>query len=415
LNLGKYSIGIGDRFAQQGKAQLTAILKAKENGVAVTPVWNKSYREHKIVNSLPAATRDEADSAVNALKFTGFYFVDADHVGLSNVDYFIESSDFFTIDVADFIGRSANQETIQTFVREHKNYLGELKIPGITVSYQITESIIQDIAQKFLFAVEEAGRVYRHILSAKGEKSFIIEISMDETDEPQSPVELLFILAAIAREQIPVQTIAPKFTGRFNKGIDYIGDIDQFTKEFEQDVLVLKWAVEEFQLPGDLKLSVHSGSDKFSIYKPMNKILKKHDAGMHLKTAGTTWLEEIIGLAAADNDGLVLAREIYKRAYSRFDELCGPYAAVIDIKQDELPTPDEVNQWDSHAYVSALKHDLSNKQYNKQFRQMLHVAYKVAAEMGDKYIAALTKYEKIIGKHVTENIYERHIKPLFMD
>jgi len=415
LNLGKYSIGIGDRFAQQGKAQLTAILKAKENGVAVTPVWNKSYREHKIVNSQPAATRKEADSAVNALKFTGSYFVDADHVGLGNVDYFIESSDFFTIDVADFIGRNANQEIIQTFVRQHKSYLGELKIPGLPTSYQITETIIRDIAQKFLFAVAEAGKVYRHILSAKGEKSFIVEISMDETDEPQSPVELLFILAAIASEKIPVRTIAPKFTGRFNKGIDYIGDIDRFTREFEQDVLVLKWAVEQFHLPGDFKLSVHSGSDKFSIYRTMNRILKKHDAGVHLKTAGTTWLEEIIGLAAADNDGLVIAKEIYKRAYSRYDELCGPYAAVIDIEQKKLPTPNEVNQWDSPTYVSALKHDLTNKRYNKQFRQMLHVAYKVAAEMGDEYIAALTKYEKIIGEHVTENIYERHLKPLFMD
>ena len=87
---------------------------------------------------------------------------------------------------------------------------------------------------------------------------------MDETDEPQRPEELLFILAAIAAENIPVQTIAPKFTGRFNKGVDFAGDVGRFNREFEADVCVIKSAVEAFGLPEDLKLSVHSGSDKFS-------------------------------------------------------------------------------------------------------------------------------------------------------
>src|SRR5207302_4026594 len=160
------------------------------------------------------------------------------------------------------------------------------------------------IAGKYLRAVQEAGKIYRHIAAAKGEGRFITEVSMDETDSPQTPPELLVILAALAAEGIPVQTIAPKFTGRFNKGVDYVGDLAQFEKEFDEDLSVLTFAVREFGLPDTLKLSVHSGSDKFSIYPIINRLIKKHGAGLHVKTAGTTWLEEVIGLAEAGGEAL---------------------------------------------------------------------------------------------------------------
>ena len=128
---------------------------------------------------------------------------------------------------------------------------------------------------------------------------------MDETAEPQSPVEMLFILAAIADEKIPAQTIAPKFSGRFNKGVDYIGDVNLFRQEFEEDLCVIKYAVEHFGLPQNLKLIVHSGSDKFSIYRPISEKNDKHGTGNHVKTVGTTWLKELIGLAEAGEGGLL--------------------------------------------------------------------------------------------------------------
>src|SRR5207249_1055188 len=143
----------------------------------------------------------------------------------------------------------------------------------------------------------EAGCIYRHIAQHKSGAEFITEVSMDETDAPQTPPELLVILAAIADAQIPIQTIAPKFTGRFNKGVDYAGDLSQFEKEFNDDLAVIAFAVKAYRLPATLKLSVHSGSDKFSIYAPIRRALARFDAGLHLKTAGTTWLEELIGLA----------------------------------------------------------------------------------------------------------------------
>jgi hypothetical protein len=411
--LEKYSFGIGDRFCHQGKAQLAALMKAKEQGLCITPVWNKSHREHTIIGTKPADTRREADDAVEACGWGGPYFVDADHIGLGNVDKFIESSDFFTLDVADFIAGAADEADVDSFVQKHKKYIGSLAIDGIEETFNISEERIRAIANKSLLAVRQAGKIYRHIAAAKGAGNFITEVSMDETDQPQSPVEMFFILAAIADEGIPAQTIAPKFTGRFNKGVDYVGDVAGFAKEFEQDLAVVALVVREFGLPENLKLSIHSGSDKFSIYGSIADALKKFDAGLHLKTAGTTWLEELIGLAMAGGDGLSIAKGVYAEAMPRFDELCGPYATVIDIDAARLPTAQEVDKWDGQSFDAALRHDQSCEQYNPDFRQLLHIAYKLAAEMGTRFSDALNKHEDIIAENVTENIYERHVRPVY--
>jgi hypothetical protein len=225
---------------------------------------------------------------------------------------------------------------------------------------------------------------------------------------------MLFILKSLADLKVPAQTIAPKFTGRFNKGVDYVGDVKQFEKEFEEDMLVIEYAVKNFHLPEELKLSVHSGSDKFSIYPVMGKLIKKYNKGIHVKTAGTTWLEEVIGLSLSGPDALDLAKAIYSMAYRRKDELCGPYATVINIDASKLPIPESITKWTSEDFASALTHDQSNPKYNMHLRQLIHVGYKVAAEYEKVYTDALKKNKKIIGQCVSENIYDRHIKRLFV-
>jgi len=414
MELGKYSFGTGDRFAHQGEAQLQGSILAKEAGVELTHVWNKSFREHKTVKSDPSSVREEADAAVKALGWKGQYCVDADHINMDTVDAFASCSDFFTLDVADYIGKEVSQAEIDKFVSKYSKYIGELSIPGIDTPFQINEDFLKNIASTFLFATQEAGKIYRRISDLKGNEDFIAEVSMDEVEDPQTPAELFFILAAIADAGIPAQTIAPKFTGRFNKGVDYVGDVDQFAREFEEDILVIQQAIIEFGLPKNLKLSVHSGSDKFSIYKPIRELTKKYNTGVHVKTAGTTWLEELIGLAEAGNEGLELAKAIYAKALNRFDELTGPYATVIDVQIEALPTAENVNDWSGKKFADTLRHDQSNVDFNPQFRQLLHCAYKVASEFGETYFNALDKYKENVAKNVTENIFERHIKPLFI-
>ncbi|MGE5411580.1 MAG: tagaturonate epimerase family protein, partial [Clostridiales bacterium] len=392
--------------------QLTSLKYAEKDGLIITPVWNKSFREHQITKSNPSDTRKEADMAVKDLKWEHPYFVDADHIGLESVDYFLDSCDFFTLDVADYIGKQADKNIIKSFVRRCKQYCGSLSLQGVDEPLCITEEVIKSVAEKFLFAIGEAGKIYRYILEKKKNDNFVVEVSMDETDSAQSPVELLLILAAISFEKIPVQTIAPKFSGRFNKGVDYVGDVGKFTMEFEADLAVLNFAVKEFFLPAELKLSIHSGSDKFSIYPSINRALKKFNAGIHLKTAGTTWLEELTGLALSEGEALRLAKEIYKKAFCRFEELCEPYRTVIDIEGSKLPHPFHVDNWSGEKFALTLRHDLSNSEYNLHFRQLLHVGYKIASEFNRKYLDALEKNENLIAKNVIENLFERHIKKI---
>ena len=415
MKLGKYSIGIGDRFSHQGEAQLSAIIKAKnELGIEISPVWNKSNREHTYVHTVPEDTRKEADAAVKALGFKGTYFVDADHINLNNVDKFLSSSDFFTLDVADYIGKAATDAEIAKFVADHKKFVGSMTITGISHPFEITADYIEKWARKFLFATIEASKIYQHIAAKKGVGNFITEVSMDEVDEPQKPLDMLFILKSLADLKVPAQTIAPKFTGRFNKGVDYVGDLKQFEKEFEEDMLVIDYAIKNYHLPEELKLSVHSGSDKFSIYPIMGKLIKKYNKGIHIKTAGTTWLEEVIGLSLAGDEALDLAKAIYSAAFRRQEELCGPYATVIDIKADKLPSPDAITKWTSTQYAQTLQHEQANPLYNPSFRQLIHVGYKVAYEYGDVYTNALKDHKEIIGDCVTYNIFDRHIKRLFV-
>jgi hypothetical protein len=412
--LEQYSIGVGDRFAHQGAAQLAALQEAGHRGVTIVPVWNKSFREHSIVGTNPANTRIAADNAVRERGWKHSYYVDADHIGLKNVDLFLDSSNFFTLDVADYIGKEASEKDIEDFVRSMSKYLAAFPMPGVQTTTKVTEADLLTIGRKYLYAIQEAGRIYRHIASKKGEDHFVAEVSTDEASEPQTPAQLFFILAALAQEGVRVQTIAPKFTGSFLKGIDYVGSVESFSREFEEDLVVIAHAVKTFMLPKNLKLSVHSGRDKFSLYPIIHQAMKKHNAGLHLKTAGTTWLEELIGLAAAGGAGLETAKQVYVTAYSRIDELCKPYETVINIDRSKLPDPGAVLSWTGEAYANALRHNQKEPRYNLHFRQLLHVGYKVAAEMGDKYLQMLKDSKEIIGKNVTENLYERHIKPIFL-
>jgi tagaturonate epimerase len=412
--LAKYSFGVGDRFAHQAKAQLRACMMAADDGVEVVPVWNKSYREHVTVGSEPGSVRAAADAAVRDLRWTKPYHVDADHIRLETVDRFLASSDFYTIDVADAIGQPADPGAVRNFGVRHPELIGRLIIPGIERPFETNRGDVERVTAKYLSAVQEAGRIYRHIAAAKGEGQFITEVSMDETDRPQTPPELLVILAAIADEGIPIQTIAPKFTGRFNKGVDYAGDLAQFEKEFNEDLAVIAFAVRQYGLPENLKLSVHSGSDKFSIYAPMRRAIVRHHAGLHVKTAGTNWLEEVIGLAEAGGEGLDLAKEIYVKALEKREGLCAPYAAVIAIDATKLPAAEEVLGWSSEQFMVVLRHDPACPAFSPHVRQLIHVGYKIAAQMGGRYLTMLEACAPTISRNVTANLYERHLKPLFV-
>ncbi len=419
LVLEPYSFGVGDRFAHQAKAQLAAFLKLSvqmkpKPGFVVVPVWNKSNREHTFIGSEPQSVYDSAASAVADLGWNHPWYVDADHIQLKTVDRFLACSNFFTIDVADSIGKPASDADISQFVQRHPELLRPISIQGLEAPLVIRREEVERVARKYLLATRQAGEIYGYIENKKGIGNFVPEVSMDETDSPQTPPELLIILAALADEKLPIQTIAPKFTGRFNKGVDYVGDLIQFEREYFDDLAVIRFAIGQYGLPANLKLSVHSGSDKFGLYPIIRKALKATGAGIHLKTAGTTWLEELIGLAEARGDGLSLAKEIYAYAFEHIEEFCAPYASVIDIDRTRLPSAAEVASWDGGHFASTLRHIPGDPRFNANVRQLLHVSFKVAAKSGNRFTDLLKSNAAIVGEQVTTNIFDRHLKPLFL-
>lgn len=414
LVLERFSFGVGDRFAHQAIPQLRAFQEMAVRGVAIAPVWNKSNREHTFVGSEPQSVRDAARAAVESLGWKRPWHVDADHIQLKTVDRFIDCSDFFTIDVADFIGQPAAPAEIDAFIQRHPELVGSHAIPGVAEPFSISQDFVRQVAGKYLTATRAAGDIYRHVANRRGADNMIAEVSMDETDAPQTPPELLIILAALSDEQIRLQTIAPKFTGRFNKGVDYVGDLAQFRTEFNDDLAVIAHAIVQYGLPSNLKLSVHSGSDKFSLYPIIREAVQRTGAGVHVKTAGTTWLEELIGLSEAGGDGLELAKEIYAYALDHVDELCAPYASVIDIDRSKLPSAATAASWSGPELASAIRHIPANPLFNANVRQLLHVSFKVAAKAGSRYTDLLKSNAGIVGEQVTQNLLKRHMEPLFI-
>jgi hypothetical protein len=192
-----------------------------------------------------------------------------------------------------------------------------------------------------------------------------------------------------------------------------VGDLPQFEREFMDDLAVIAHAVAAYGLPANLKLSVHSGSDKFSLYSIIRRALLRSRFGVHVKTAGTTWLEEVIGLAEAGGDGLELAKEMYAYALEHVDDLCAPYASVIDIDRSKLPSAATVAAWTGPQFAHALRHVPNHPEFNPHLRQLLHVSFKLAAKVGNRYTDLLKANEEIVAKQVTDNIYQRHLRPLF--
>ena len=179
LKLPKFSVGVGDRFAHQAKAQLAACVMAAEAGVEVSPVWNKSNREHMIIGSEPSQTRVAADAAVKKLGWTKPYFLDADHINLNTVERYLAPCDFFTLDVADMIGKPADAKDVAAFVKRHPELVGTVTIPHIDEPFKTDEAFVTGVANKFLAAVQDAGRIYRFLVEKKGAGNFVPEVSID--------------------------------------------------------------------------------------------------------------------------------------------------------------------------------------------------------------------------------------------
>jgi hypothetical protein len=408
MRLPRFTFGIGDRFACSGRAQLRAFPRI--DGIA--PVWNKSWREHRLIGSEPATVRAAAAAAVAAEGWTGPWFVDADHVGAEALPRFAPHCDFFTLDVAEAMGRRAGPEAVAAFLDRHGDLATTVGWPGMERTLTITRDELAAAAARVLDAAMQAVTLHRQLEALRPDGAYAVEVSLDETDEVQGPAEIVAVLAVLADAGISADTIAPRFPGRFNKGVDYVGDVTAFAQSFAADAAAAAWASTRLGMRNQTRLSVHSGSDKFAIYPAIRAAVTRLGTGLHLKTAGTTWLAEVEGLALAGREGLELAQRIYAGAYAGLAEMVAPYAPVVDISVARLPAPALVANWDGRRFAAALHHDAACPEFNRDFRQLIHVGFPVAARLGGAFTAARRRCADIIDPVVTDNLSARHLRQL---
>ncbi|GAB4253116.1 MAG: tagaturonate epimerase family protein [Acidobacteriota bacterium] len=408
----RLSIGLGDRFGREGEAQLAAVQQfSREYGIPVIPVWNKSQREHALTGTHPRDTRREADEAVTRLGWQDPYYVDADHVSAATLEPFLPYCDYFTIDVAHLLDAPfdpAELDELRELLDPWCRRRISLPAGGVLELQPGTAAVA---ARRYGRALDEIAQVVGR-LRRQRPGDCRIEISADEVGVPQSPAELFCLLALLAARKIAVDALAPRFPGAFLKGIDYRGDLRAFAIHLQQVVGVLEFARREFGWR-ELRLSVHSGSDKSSLYPILHRCAVAAGGGLHLKTAGTTWLEEVAALAEVEPDGWSFVRELYRKAWRRRAELVQPYAAVVDIREERLPDPEAVATWSGRQFAAALRPSAASPPYHEDLRQLVHIAYPLAAEAGDEFHDLLERYRDRIAPRVTENLYGRHLVAVF--
>ena len=315
MNIEVSRVGIGDRFGKEGSAQLRAMQKAEQAGVVVVPVWNKSFREHSLIGTKPDDVRVEADAAVKARRLEAQLLRrrrphrPQDRRRLPGRQQLLHPR-------RRRLHRQGGDRRGDRRLRaRHGAVQGGAAHPRRRRRRSTSPTPCSRRSRATTFT--RSRRRARSTATSSPPRAPTTSCPRSRPTRPttrSSRSSCSSSWRAIAREKIPVQTIAPKFSGKFLKGIDYVGDIRTFEREFDADLAVVAHARQVFGLPASLKISVHTGSDKFSLYPIMHRAIKKHGAGLHLKTAGTNWLEEVIGIAQSGPKGLAIAKRIYAQA-----------------------------------------------------------------------------------------------------
>jgi hypothetical protein len=400
------SYGLGDRLGNAGPAHLKAIWDSEFKPVLA----QQSIRELERTQRTGEDVLDAASWSVFQEGFEGGFGADADHLKTTeDIDRMVEAGfTMFTIDPSEYVANKAMNMEMEELKESYKNLpWDDLQVqPEVQLAYYNKTSsplnngsILNPSEKEVLTGMVKYGNVIVHTKKMADylQKTYPnhpaeIELSVDETDQPTTPFEHYLIAAEMQRLGIDLVSLAPRFCGDFEKGIDFKGDLDQFREEYELHLAI----AEKF---GGYKLSIHSGSDKFSVYEVIGSI----DSGaVHVKTAGTSYLEAIRTIAEVNPD---LFREIMKFSLTRFEEDKKTYHISADVNQ--IPNPDEL---EDDKLVDLLN--------DNHARQVLHVAYGsvlagLASEKNkfkQRLMRSLAEHEEIYEKNL-EKHFIKHLKP----
>jgi hypothetical protein len=400
------SAGCGDRLGLATPGHIRAIRKA----AGIAPIFTQqSIREMERTNRTPRDVVNDGTWGVFQEGWRGGYGADADHLkDTASIDMCVQAGyTFYTFDPRDHVDNDAHTDDVPTLRQKvaalpwdrladteramYDRYMHEFSIEG-TYTIQFEEDMLLRAAAKYSRALAHVAELYRYLAHEMGETPFEVEVSVDETETTTSPQEHFFIASELGRLGVEWVSLAPRYVGRFEKGVDYIGDLAEFEAEMARHAAIARHC-------GPYKLSLHSGSDKFSIYP----ITARQTRGLvHLKTAGTSYLEALRAIATIDPG---LFRDILDFAFERYDT----DKATYHVSADPSLAPRSSELADD---------ELTSVLDNFHARQMLHVTFgsvlTVQDEAGhfifrDRFFDALRSDEEAYYRAL-EAHFDRHLE-----
>jgi len=406
------TIGTGDRLGVATPGHIRAIKRFQ----AYPVLAQQSIRENVQTGRNYFEVIQDVAWAVFQENYQKGYGADADHLkSLQEVKSALDANvSMVTLDLSDQLNYKAFQEQKELIDQKFKEEIDEEDAKVIFHLFLDKEFVLKGPAGKFSIRFDEEGvkrntlffykpldfteEVYQLICSKTGNRPLIdFEISMDETPFPTSPENHFFFALELSHRGVHIQSLAPRFIGEFQKGIDYRGDKEAFRRQFYQHVLIA-------QDYGNYKISIHSGSDKFSLFSDMGGLSECH---LHLKTSGTSWLEAI-RLVALRNPSLY--REIHRYALSKFKEASTLYHVTTDLTR--IPNLQELNDQELFSLLD-----------QEDSRQLLHITYGYLLNAKDRdgknlfrdqFYHTLTQYEEeywsLIEKHIENHLSSLGVK-----
>ena len=334
----KRSVGLGDRLGIATPGHIRAV-----RGTGVIPFFaQQSIREMTRTSRTPDEVMADATWGLFQEGFRGRFGSDADHLKtIGDMDSCIAAGfTMFTIDPGEYVDDEA--DTCQPSTLKEKfeclpwkvlessaadckrGYAGKVFAVAKDLHLEFAREVLFRAAVKYGRAVAHTVKLYRHLAETMGERPFELEMSVDETATPTSLEEHFFVAGELKRLGVRWVSLAPRFVGEFEKAVDYKGDLTEFGRTFKEHLAIARHF-------GPYKLSIHSGSDKFSIYAIAAK-----EAGelVHLKTAGTSYLEALRVIASEDAQ---LFREILDFAFTRWEEDRATYHLSADLSKVARP------------------------------------------------------------------------------
>ena len=401
------SVGLGDRLGLATPGHVRAV-----RGTGVTPILaQQSIREMTRTQRTPEQVLDDASWGVFEEGFRDGFGSDADHLkSTEDIDCTLAAGfNLFTIDPGEYVDNAAGSDDVPTLRKKlndlpweqlqstAEDYLrafrGQTFRVGLDMELTFSEEDALRAAVKYGRAVGHTARLHRHLAASAGDRPFELEMSVDETDSPTTIHEHFYVAHELQRLGIKVVSLAPRFIGDFEKGIDYRGDLKAFEASYIRHTKIARHF-------GGYKISIHSGSDKFSIYP----IAAEHSGDkVHVKTAGTSYLEALRALAEIDP---ALVREILGFAFERYDEDKATYHVSADLRR--VKRPEELADAELGGVLDG-----------NDGRQLLHVTYgsvltaqdaKGTSRFRDRLLHALRSNEEVHYRILARHM-RRHVGP----